>query len=101
PRSGDEVISGSSNEGWRKDVLENRTLGQQAVILKHEPDLLVSENRDLLFRKLIRIVAVKGHSARCRRIKRPQNMKQRALPAARRAHDRGRLSWSQSQRHVR
>ncbi len=71
------------------------------MILKHESDLLVSENRELFFLKAVRIIAVKCNGTGGRWIKRAQYMKEGAFPAARRAHDRRGLTRSQLQEDIR
>jgi hypothetical protein len=65
-----------------QNVLEHRALRQQAVILKHESDLLVAKVREIGGPERKRVTTVQGDTARGRRLERAKHVQQRALPAA-------------------
>src|SRR6267154_4431001 len=61
--------------------------GQQVELLEDEADLLFSHFRALRIRKLGKIRAINGHTARCRAGKAAENIKEGRLAAARRTDD--------------
>src|ERR1700680_3130523 len=89
PRSRAGLIAAIPGRNQRRGqhVLENRTLRQQAVVLKDESDLLVAERGELSFLQQKRIVAIELHFAGSRRLERSQDIEERALAAARGSHD--------------
>ena len=62
------------------------------VILKHEPDFLVTECGQTSFIQKERIGSAQGHGAASGRLQRADNMEQSALPAPGRADNGGGFS---------
>ena len=71
------------------------------MILKHEPDPLISELGERLLIKLERIDAVKRHDSGTGRIKRSEYVQESAFAAARRSHDGNCIAKRQSERNSR
>src|SRR5579862_7829879 len=75
------------NERRNQDVLEERALRQQAMILEDEADRPVTERRELACAESEWIRSVERHRAGGGRLERPEDIEQGALAAARRSHD--------------
>src|SRR5271155_4073174 len=58
------------------------------MVLKDEADLFVPKCGEILLLQRKRIPAIQRNFSRGRRLERPENVEQRALAAAGRAHDR-------------
>jgi hypothetical protein len=95
------LLGAAGDERRHQDVLDDRALRQQAVILKDEADLLVAEVRQLGGRQRERVAAVERHRAGRGGLERAQDVEQRALAASRGAGDRGRLPRREGERDVR
>jgi hypothetical protein len=73
------------DQGWKKNILENRALRKQAMILENETDLVVAiDGKDVL--------AAEAHAACCGCLQAAKDVKQRAFAGARRPHNRCRIA---------
>src|SRR5437867_1857437 len=88
------------NQGRGQHILNDGTLRQEAVILKNEADLLVSERREWPRFELKWIPVVQRNCSAGRWLQSAENIKQRALAAARWTHDRDRVTARQRKRDV-
>jgi hypothetical protein len=70
------------------------------MILEDEPDAAVAEGRQLARRQRERVLAGQRHRARRRPVERAQDVKQRALAASRRPHDRRGVAGVHGKRDV-
>ena len=66
----------------REDVLDHRTLWQQAMVLKHETDLLIAKRGELIAIEQERVLTVQRDRSAGRRFERAEEVEQRALAAA-------------------
>src|SRR5580765_4247927 len=94
------VSVGSRNKRRSQNILQHRTLRQQAMILKDKANLLVPESRELFFFQFERTGAVERDAARGRSIERAEYVQQRALATARRPHDGERIAARQTERNL-
>jgi len=81
-----------ANQCRHQHVLEHRALRQQAVVLQHEPDLLVAERRQCIRRQRVGIGAAQIDRPGRRRLQPAQDVEQRALARPRRPHDARRFA---------
>ena len=88
------------DEGGDEDVLQHRALRQQEVVLEDEADRAVAEGGELGLRQRVGIEPVERDPARGRRLERAEDVEQRALAAARGAHDAQRLAGPLRERDV-
>jgi hypothetical protein len=75
-------------------------LWQKAVVLKDKADSFVSEAGQLSLSQLKWILTIEAYGTAGWRLKRANDVKQRALTASRWAHDRDRVAASKRKRNV-
>ena len=73
-------------------VVHHREVGHQVELLEDEPDPLVAHARELAVAIAVDRLAVERDRARARLVEQPHQVEQRALAAARGAHDRDELA---------
>ena len=83
------------NHCRREHIFNHGTLRQQAVVLKHKTDLLITKSGKLFRVQQERILTAERHRAARRWFERAYHVKQSALAAARRSHDRDRRARRQ------
>ena len=81
-------------------VLERKGV-QQVEVLKHEPQLITPERRQLIFTNRADVLAVQQHRAARRAVKRRQYVQQRRFARPRFAHNRDILALIHREGHIR
>ena len=90
-----------SNERGQENILEYRTLRQQAMILKKEADFSIAKFGQLLFAETVGIAAVQCDAPAGGWFESAHDVQQRALADAGRTHDGRRFTTLHRKRHAR
>ena len=100
PAASSRRVGGRRDERRDQDVLEHGALRQQAVVLEDEPDRVLRNAASSRGREQNGFTPSSVTLPDDGRLEPAEDIEQRALAAARRSHDRGRVAGRQLERHV-
>jgi hypothetical protein len=80
------------DQAWDEYIFQDGALRQQMVVLEHKTHFPIAESGEALVIELERIRPAQQNGPGRWRFEGTQNIQERALAAARRAHDRDRVS---------